>query len=192
MKTRLVFLAALSALAGCMGAAPKAQKNWVLEWKAPATAARVARPFLPAARLQRLEVRPPYNDTRLAVLRADGSVAFDPCNGFAAQPASLLRGAALDALEASGTFEYMVPAGSSSAAPASVEAVVTRLALDCRDKGRRDASVAVTLALVEGRAVVSTAAGESSVPVKGGDYSAAFSKAFSQAMTAAVRGLDAK
>jgi len=191
MRTRIVFLAALSALAGCMGPAPKAQRNWTIEWAAPSVEVQ-AKPALPAARLQRLEVRAPYDGSHLAVLRADGSLAFDAFNGFAAQPAAILRGAAFDALEASGMFEGVVQGGSSAAAPMSVEATVTRLALDCREKGRRDASVALTLALVSGREVVSTARGEAAAPTKGGDYTAAFSRAFSQAMTEAVRALRAK
>lgn len=191
MKIRLALFALLPAVAGCLGSAPKAPVNWTVEWAAAGQAV-YAKPVMPVAKLLRLDVRAPYNGTRLAVLRADGSIAFDPFNGFAAQPASLLGGAALDALEATGAFESVMPGASTAAAPLAVEATVTKLALDCRDKGRRDAVAAVTLALVSGREVVSVAKGESSVSAADGGYSAAFSKAFSGAVAEAVRGLKAK
>ena len=77
----------------------------------------------------------------------------------------------------------------SATSDLAMEIVVTRLALDCRAEGRRDASVALAVALVGGRSVVSTARGEASAPVGEGDFSAAFSKAFEEALLGAVRSL---
>ncbi|MBQ6137886.1 MAG: hypothetical protein IJI73_11010 [Kiritimatiellae bacterium] len=191
MKIRNALFVLLPAVAGCLGTAPKAPVNWTVEWSADGQAV-FAKPTMPAVKLLRLDVRAPYSGTRLAVLRADGSIAFDPFNGFAAQPASLLTGAALDALEATGAFESVLPGASTASAPLVAEATVTKLALDCRAKGRRDAVAAVTLALLSGRGVVSVAKGEAAVSAADGGYSAAFSKAFSGAVAEAVRGLKVK
>jgi ABC-type uncharacterized transport system auxiliary subunit len=193
MKTHLVLIAALPLLAGCLGTAPKAPRNWTVDWSGPsADAAAEAAAGAPSAKLLQLEVLAPYGGTRLAVLRGDGSVAFDHFNSFAAQPASLLKGAAFDVVEQSGVFSRVVRPSSSAAADFALEVTVTRLALDCRAEGRTEASVALSATLVGGRAVVSSARAEASAPVSGGNFSAAFSRAFEESLLAAVRSLKAR
>ena len=182
--------AVLPLVCGCLGAAPKAPKNWSIEW-AKTSVERSESEALPAVKLVQLDVRAPYNGTHLAVLRQDGSIAFDAFNSFAAQPAAILKGAASDALEASGRFSQVIYGGSAALAPYALEITVTRLALDCRD-GRRDASVALTVVLVGSRNVVASASGEAAVPVAEGNFSQAFSSAFSDALIASVRSLDVK
>lgn len=181
-------MAALGA-AGCLGTGPKAPANWTIEIARAGAAAPAggSGAGLPAVRVASVGVRPPYDGTRLAVLRPDGSIAFDSFNVFAAPPAQILRGTVQDALEAAGA--QTVAANSQAQAAASVEAVVTRIALDCREKDRRDAVVELTLALVEGRRVKASAKGEGRAGTDGGDYSAAFSRAFASAMEAAVQKL---
>ena len=190
MKMHLVMLAALPVLAGCLGTAPKAPRNWTVDWSGPsAEGVPEVAADAPSAKLLQLDVLAPYGGTRLAVLRGDGSLAFDHFNSFAAQPASLLKGAAFDVLEQSGVFSRVVRPNSSAAADFALEVTVTRLALDCRAEGRVEASVALSATLVGGRAVVSAARGEASAPVSAGNFSAAFSRAFEESLLEAVRSL---
>ena len=190
MKLYLLPIVLLPAIAGCLGAAPKAPRNWVVDLSAPVSAAASeASAEAPSVKLLQLEVLAPYGGTRLAVLRGDGSIAFDAFNSFAAQPSALLKGAAFDVVESSGVFSRTVRPGSSASADFSLEITVTRIALDCREKGRLDASVALAMTLVGGRKVFSTSRGEASVQVEGGDYSYAFSKSFERAALEALRAL---
>jgi hypothetical protein len=78
---------------------------------------------------------------------------------------------------------------STAVAPLALELTVTRLALDCRAPGQRDAAVALTLTVVGNRTVLDAVRGEAAAPVVARDYSAAFSKAFADALAAAVRAL---
>ena len=187
----LPVLAFMPLLAGCLGTAPSAPANWTVECPAAQPSSTVSR-VAPEVKLQGVEVRSPYNGSSLAVLRADGSLAFDPFNSFAAPPASLLRGAAFDVVESSGAFGRVVHAGSSASAPLALEVVVTRFALDCRAEGGRVASAAVTLSLVGNRSVVSSSRGSAAAPVRDGDFSSAFSAAFADAMRSALGGLSAR
>ena len=191
MKLRIVIVALLPLVGGCLGTAPKAPKTWSVEWTNPAVE-RVERDKMPAIKLLLVDVRAPYNGNRLAVLRADGSIVFDSFNSFAAQPAAILRGAAFDALAASGAFERVVSGASFAITPLSAEITVNRLALDCRKSNHRDALVSLSLVIVGNRSVVASASAEASVTVEGGDYSTAFSKAFEDALLSAVRFIEIK
>ena len=194
MKSRSLTIAMLSVVSGCLGTAPKAPRNWTVEWagrSAEAAEVEVAADA-PSVKLLQVEVMAPYGGTRLAVLRGDGSIAFDSFNAFAVQPAAILKGAAFDVVEHSGVFSRVVRPGSSAAADLALEVTVTRLALDCRAEGRLDASVAIAMTLVRGRSVVSASRGEATAPVEDGNFSAAFSKAFEEAALSAVRSLDVK
>ena len=141
------------ALAGCLGPAPKAPVNWTIDVDAGARVASVA-------------VCAPYGGQRIAVLRPNGSIAFDPSNSFAASPSAILKDA-------------LVSRGGRGAV------TVRRLALDCRAKGRRSALVELEMSLGE-----RTAKGEASVPTPDGNYTAAFSSAFSRAFAQARKELE--
>ena len=176
------------AVAGCMAPAPKPPSNWTIAFDpAPVFAAAVPR-FGPV-RLAQVVVRAPYDGTRLCVLRADGSMAFDPCNVFAAQPASLLRGAAADAMTASGLFARVFHGSSSARTSLLAEVVVSELALDCRQEGERKAVVSLSLLLLDVREAKACVAGRGEAPVKDGNFSAAFSMAFTGAIASALSGL---
>ena len=54
------------------------------------------------------------------------------------------------------------------------------------------ASVALTVVLVGSRNVVASASGEAAVPVAEGNFSQAFTSAFSDALIASIRSLDVK
>ena len=162
-----------------------------MEWRPERAFAApgAAKAAAPTVRLAQVGVRAPFDGRQFAVLRPDGSVAFDPFNAFAAHPAALIRGAAEDALAASGAFSHVVAANSPASARFELEVSVTRLALDCTAEGRRDAVVSLSCALIEGRRAVAAAHGEGASPTADGDYSAAFSRAFSSAVASAVAAL---
>ena len=131
-------------------------------------------------------VRSPYGVKGLAVLRADGSVAFDPYNEYAAGPAAILKGVVHDALAASGLFKEVVESSSSVKASALVEVSFTRLALDCRERGARRAVANVELRVVGDRDIVAHAKGSGESDAADGNYGAAFSRAASEALSAAL------
>lgn len=175
----------LPLLTGCLTATVPDVSRWLVEYR-PVKAEQPKLRDLGVARLSQLVVRSPYNEEGLAVLRANGTVAFDPCNEYAAQPSFLLRGAAFDALVASGLFNTVVGATSKVAEDCTVEVAVTRLALDCRKEGERKAVVEVLLRLVKVDALAKTAEGSATVDAADGNYGAAFSQAFSAALLEAA------
>lgn len=147
MKKFLTFLV-VPVLAGCLGAPPKPPVNWTIEMDDDAKVASAA-------------VCAPYGGQRIAVLRPDGSIAFDAFNAFAAAPGQIIKDA-LVGRRGEGAL------------------VVRRLALDCRFAGRRNALVELELTL--GGA---TGRGSASVPTPDGNYTAAFSQAFAKALAQA-------
>ena len=151
-KTALLFV---PVLAGCLASAPKPPVNWTIEIESDAKVAFAA-------------VCAPYGSQRIAVLRPDGSIAFDPCNAFAAAPGSIIKDAVVGRKGEGSLF-------------------VRKLALDCRAEGRRDA--VVSLEIVSGDRV---GKGEATELTSDGNYSAAFSRAFSRAYANAIEELKHK
>lgn len=139
-------------LAGCLGSAPKAPAYWTIDVESAAKAASVV-------------VCAPYGGQRFAVLRGNGSIAFDPCNSFAASPSAILKDA-------------LVARGGGGAV------MVRKIALDCREAGRRDALVELDISLGD-----RVAGGAASVSVADGNYTAAFTRAFAEAYAEARKGL---
>ena len=168
-------MAAMLLLAGCLTGGSTDPVKWTIEAAAVKTAAAEAR--MGTVRISQLAVRPPYDSRLLTVLRADGSVAFDPYNQFALAPSSLLKAAALDVIAASGVFKAVLPSSTAARTDASLEISVDRFALDCRAGESRDAAVAVTVWLVKDRMVVKTVKGEATKSARDGGYAAAFSAA---------------
>ena len=189
----LILLLALPLVAGCLTSAPPEVSTWTVSFEASAPSASSASasesPSGGSVRISQVSVRAPYDSRDLAVLRPDGSLAFDPYNRFAAQPAALLKGAVQDAFLACGAFRTAVPSASLLAADVSAETSVTRLALDCRTPGERRATVALTVLLLKGRTAFASASGEGEADAADGNYSRAFSQAFSQAVSAALSRL---
>ena len=147
---RILILAGLLALSGCLGSAPKRPVCWTIEVE-------------PLTAVGRVVVSAPYSGTRFAVLRADGSLAFDPGNAFAAVPSVILG----DAIQSRRTHGVLT---------------VRKLALDCRQEGRRDAVVELEI-VRKGEPVHR---GSASVGTADGNYTAAFSAAFAAAYRQAV------
>lgn len=187
MKNFLVCLAAL-AFCGCLSSAPKVPKKWLIGGIS-GESAKIPGIKRDSVKLVRVEVRSPYDGAQLAVLRADGSVAFDPANSFASSPSRLLAGAAYDVLESSGFAKTVLDSKTSVSSPIQLEVIVTRIALDCRNEGRRDASVEVMLRLVESRKNVTVSKAEAASITTDANYTQSFSTAFSNAMSEALKRL---
>ena len=166
MKKLLLFLA-LPALAGCLSSSPLAVTSWTVDYAGSKTSADGAK--YGVARLLLVGVRSPYAGSPVAVLRADGSIAFD----------------AYDAANASGLFSSVVGAISSASARVVIEAEVVKLALDCREEGARRAVARVQVRLIDGRDIVATVVGEGAEDASDGNYGAAFSTALSAAFASA-------
>lgn len=181
MKKIVTAVFLLPLLTGCLTATVPDVARWPVEYR-PVKAGQVGRPSFGVVRLSQLVVRSPYNTEGLAVLRANGTVAFDPFNEYAAQPSFLLRGIVLDALTASGLFDSVIGATSKVSEDYAVEVSVTRLALDCRKEGERKAVAEVFLRLVKDESIAKVADGSAAIDAADGNYGEAFSRALSVAL----------
>lgn len=146
---KFALLCLVPVLSGCLGSAPKPPVNWNIEVESDVKVAFAT-------------VCAPYGGQRIAVLRPDGSIAFDAFNTFAASPGAILKDA-------------VVARGGKGAL------FVRRLALDCRKQGRRNA--VVDLEITDGKRTVK---GSASEPTADGNFTAAFSRAFELAYTKAT------
>lgn len=175
-------LLALSAC-GCLTSAPPQPKSWIISaprrYSAEVDVSRTTR-------LGPVSVAAPYDRPALAVKRADGSIAFDAYNVFSAAPSALLRAPISALIDDSGRFGRVLPQSSTARFGSTLEVVVTDLSLDCREEGRRMASVELSIAVVEGREVKMFLDGSGTADASSGDYSAAFSEAFGKAVSAAL------
>lgn len=175
----------LAVVAGCLTASEPLLVEWPMEFRGARSAA--AEKF-GIVRLQQISVRPPYCEKGIPVLRADGSIAFDPYNEFAALPSALIKGVAFDALGASGLFTEVIGSVSSVRSDLEAEIVVTKLALDC-SKGERQAVAELSLRLVAKGEIVAKASGAGQAEVENGCFGGAFSEAVSRAFAAAFDGI---
>ena len=180
---KLIALALIPVVSGCLSASSPKVTQWLLEYKGTKRAAQPAK--YEVGRVSQVLVRSPYNETGIAVLRADGSMAFDPYNEYAANPTALLKGFVYDAMDASGLFGAVVNPSSSVRSSAMVEVLVSRLALDCRKEGERKAVASVLVRVLVGAEKVLYAQGEGEADAKDGNYGAAFSLALSAALSSA-------
>jgi len=178
---------ALAVLAGCLGTSRPAVRAWTVEPPGSDVASRppvrldeLTPPPFKATRLGGISVLPPYDGAAMRVKRADGTLAEDSYNVFAAPPAQLLRRPVMGALANEPRFGRVLPPVSSASSEAVAEVLVSELALDCRD-GRK-AVVRLGMNVVKGRDVVLSAEASGSADAASGDYSEAFSKAFNDAL----------
>ena len=183
-----VLVASLAAMSGCLSSKPKHEtKLWTIE--CPGSAQLAGAPHANEAtppqtiRLGSVSVTAPWDCDNIVVRRADGSLARDPYNKFASQPAALLKGPLLCLASQDGSFGRVLSSMTAASPDAILELTVTDLSLDCSGSGRQ-ASVALSTALVSGsgRKVIADGAGDAKADASAGDYSAAFSEAFSSAL----------
>ena len=182
---KLLALLLLPAMTGCLTSTAPSIALWPIDYIGAGKTVS-AKPRYDVARLQQVVVRAPFSEQGLAVLRANGSMAFDPYNEYAAQPAQLMKGVALDALTDCGLFKQVVGAGSSARASVTVEVLVTRLALDCQTAESRRAIACLTVRLVDEREILAIVKGEGAVDAADGNFGAAFSRAVTSAFVSAL------
>ena len=193
MTGRAAAMAALLLCVGCLSSSTPAPKAWIV------TPTTVPPPVAPppgafaVTRQGALTVTAPFDSASFVVRRADGSVAHDPYNVFAAPPSTLLRASVRARLEADGRFGRVVPQSSSAAADVQVEVLVRDLSLDCADPDRRAARAAVSIDVLRAgrgaRTVILSGDGAGTGDAAKGDFSAAFSQAFDAALVAALKAL---
>lgn len=191
-----VAVLACSSLAGCIFSSPSRPpvKAWSIEPVSEGAAERqpvrldeLAPPPFKATRMGGVTVLPPYDTAPIRVKRADGSLAEDAYNVFAAPPAQLLRRPVMSALAHEQRFGHVIPPVSTAYADAVAEVLVSELALDCRE-GRK-AVVRLGVNVVKGRQVVLSAEASSDADAASGDYTEAFSKAFNDALRESLLNL---
>ena len=180
---RLLLLLSPMVLAGCLTSRAPEVACWNLEYAADAAKADAR---LGVVRVSQVVVRAPYAAKGIAVLRANGTIAFDPYNEYAAGPAALLKGVVSDVMVASGLFKAVVSESSSVKASLLAEVTVTRLAIDCREEGVRRASAELLLQLVDGREISAAVKGAGAADAADGNYGAALSRAVTDALAAAL------
>ena len=184
---KLCALLLLPVLAGCLTSTVKPPSYWPVAYSGPKAKAENAK--YGVARAMPVVVRSPYAGSAIAVLRADGTVAFDPLNEFAATPANLCRGVFMDAMAASGLFREVVGPSSIATADVSVEVNVDKLVLDCRQEDQRTAVVEIDLKILKGHSIVASVRGTGTADAADGNYGAAFSGAFANAFVTAFAQL---
>ena len=177
----------LPVLAGCLTSTPPSVSYWPLEYSGTVKSAET--PKYGVARVSQVLVRTPYNASGITVMRANGSLAFDSYNEYAAQPSSLLKGVLVEGLQASGLFKSVVNASSAVHSSVSVELFVTRLALDCRTEGERHAVAEILVRVIGEDGDLMIAKGAGRVDAAAGNYGAAFSKAVTTALDRALAEL---
>lgn len=189
-KINIVLIGGLLGLTGCLTSTAPSVSQWNLEYTSSGSpSARAVSAPGGVARIMQMVVRAPYNEVGIGVLRANGSIAFDPFNEYAVTPSQLLKGVTFDALLKSGLFKDVVGAGSLAAASVDVEVIVSRLALDCRVEGQRRAVAEVCLRLLTERRITAFVIGRGSADAADGNYGAALSKAVSEAFDEALEML---
>jgi len=192
-RTALAILPGLL-LAGCFSSSAPDVKAWSVDpvpvEQQPTRAMEGGGPLYCATRLGSVVVNAPYDRPQFVVRRPDGTVAFDHYNVFASDPSTLLRASAQSGLSADGRLGHVVGQSSVLSSDAQVEIQVKDLSIDCREAGRRVACAAVSVDVVKvgrgPRALASTGEGRAAVDALDGNYSRAFSQAFSKALDAAV------
>ena len=185
---KTLFLLLLSVLAGCLSPVGDDVNYHTIDYL-PQAAVRSAAPKYGALRISQILVRPPFDRAEFVVLRGNGTVAFDPCNEFAATPSLLLRGPVFDALNSSSIAAAVVGSGSLVRASRNAEILVTRLCLDCTKAGERTAVAELAVRIVGDGEIVSIGKGAANISAADGDYSRAFSQAVSAALEKAINSL---
>lgn len=186
MKISL-FALSLSLLTGCLTATVPDVSYWAVT--SPESSVPGATNTFGVVRVSQVLVRAPYDSRPIVVRRADGSLAFDPYNQFAALPSQLFKAPVIAALSRSGLCTAAVDASSSVRTDFLAEAVVTDLALTTTS-GAPKAHVAVLVRMLDRqRALASVASGVGEADVADGSYTDAFSAAFGTAIRKALSDL---
>lgn len=186
-KLSLICVAAI--LAGCISASKSpVSDNWMISVNGDQVAKMSSKYDI--ARFSQFSIRSPFDSSKMVVLRKDGTVALDAYNQFVAPPTSLLKGPTVDALRICGLFKQVLDASSSAKAQISIEVNVNNLALDCvEDTPVAVANVTVSLVDYNSRLIMAMNTGDGKAKAEDGCFAAAFSRAYVDALNAALKGL---
>ena len=189
VKSMLLAAVPVLLLCGCISQDQPPSKSWLIS----ASRKNVSELNIDkVSKLGSVTVASPYDRPALAVKRKDGSIAFDAYNVFASSPSALLRAPLAALLEADGRFGRILSSVSTARYGTSFEVVVSDISLDCREEGKRIAMVTLSIAIIENREIKMFLDGKGVADAAKGDYSAAFSEAFSNAVIDALKALPAK
>lgn len=184
----------LALLAGCFSTSVPETKAWSVE-PMPSRSEGLRSmegpgPLFTATRLGSVVVNAPCDRTQFLVRRADGTVAYDHRNVFAAPPSSLLRASVQNELNGDGRLGHVVNQASVVSSDAQIEVLVKDLSLDCREAGRRLACASVSVDVVNTgrgpRTIAYSGTGSATADAQDGNYSRAFSQVVSEALGAAM------
>jgi len=181
-------IVSLSLLAGCMTASVPTVSYWYVT--SPVDRPLVEKPKYGVVRISQVIVRAPFDSRQIVVRRADGSIAFDAYNNFAALPSQLFKAPVIASIANSGLCTLAVDAASSARTDDVTEAIITDLALTTADDGTLNANVSVIYRLLDQkRDIVSIALGSGIAAVENGSLTHAFSAAFAKASSKALSEL---
>jgi len=188
---RLIPLFLAATLAGCFTSTAPVVQSWNIAPQFPERPSGIESTFA-VTRIGTVSVLSPYDAQPLTVLRANGSVALDPSNRFAAAPAMLMRENLRAALLSDGRFGNVVGQASRAQADATVEVDVVELALDCSTVRSRYAVVKIDMRVIGGKGahtILMSSSGEGTINAAAGNYTAAFSAAAEKAFSQALKNL---
>lgn len=188
-------LPSLLFLVGCLSTDAPDVKAWTVDsvpvQDAPVHPMEGEVPLFGATRVGSVVVNAPYDRPQFVLHRADGTVAFDHYNVFAAPPSALLRAPVQNYLRTDGRLGHVVNQGSVVSSDAQVEVQVKDLSLDSRESGQLAACAAVSVDFVRTahgpRTVAFSGNGSAAVDAQDKNFSRAFSQAFSKALDSAVQ-----
>lgn len=188
---RIIPIVFVPVLAGCLTSTVPSVAEWIVQTE-PQTQKEMlskqpAQTEFGIARLSLLSVRAPYDSRSFQVLRADGTIASDSFNRFAAVPSQLLKGLVLDRLAKSTQFTTLVASSSSASVDSIVEVTITKLLLDCTNDDSRLAEAELTMMILDReRQIVRSSYGRGVADAKNGDYGKAFADALKSAIDRAI------
>ncbi len=192
MNMRLLLLGLVPFLcAGCLGPQPSTPTYWPFSAQKTVHTAPVHTRNVVLG-LNRIRVSEPYDSRRFCVLRADGSLAFDDLNAFVARPSRALMPLFEETLlRFNFAWQTTTDFNPSSAIP-QLTLDVKRFAMDCREKGKRQAicDLACTYKGADGKVIRS--AGAAVASAEDCDYGTAFSQAFADALVDALEKITAR
>lgn len=182
---KIIALMLMPVLSGCFSSQPPAITTWLVK-PIEQSVDKLPRKF-DSARVSQVVMRSPYETSMMCILRGDGSVAFDYYNRFATSPAAMLKGPSIDLIRSSGLFKSVCGPSSALHTDLGIEIIVTKFALDCTSPvPMAAAEVLITVINQKDRALVKAATGEATMAIGEGDYAAAFSYAYTRAISQAL------
>ena len=177
--------------AGCFGPQPPTPTYWPFSAQKTSHRAPVHKRDVVLG-LNRIRVSAPYDSARFCVLRADGSLAFDASNEFAARPSRALMPLIEDVIRRFNFASQTTTDFNPSASMPQLTVEVKRLAVDCREKNHRKVicDLKGTYKGADGKVIICS--DDALIYLEDSDYGTAFSKVFVTALEQVLRKMSDK